>query len=602
MTPPYPQEQPAAADADAAVPVMSTPLLAAVLDAAGEAAVVYDSEFRFVYLNQEAERLVGGRRQAVVGKALWDVFPAQSAPFREPLTRAMTERVSLTFEIESAVNGRWTEGRCVPLETDQGAVPEGHADGSPSAPCRPALAVFFRDVTERHQVELAHAAVEAARRRLTFLAQASAVLSSSLDYQATLESMAHSVVPGLCDWCAVQMPSADGVFLEQVAVAHADPEKVKWAHDLNRRYPARIEETHGVARVLRTGEAVFMPDIDEEALIAGARSEEHLRIILSVGFRSAVAVPLMTRGRTLGVLLLVTTDESGRRLSAEDAELARELAVRAAVAVDNARLYREARSAEQELRQVLKREHNIAERLQEALQPGLPGKVPGLDLDAYYRTALEEANIGGDFYDVFSVEKGCFALVVADLAGKGLAAASQVATVRHMLRALLYQRQASIAEAMNRLNEMLSEHDLLTGFATLFVGAYDVNQRTLTYANAGQEPGLVLHRESGRMEELPPTGPVLGGFGAAVFTQEVVTLAPGDVLALFTDGLTEAGPSRKDLLQLRGIAAIFRDSSIAEDNETSAGQIKARMMDRVEAVATPAGIRDDVCLLIARVE
>jgi serine phosphatase RsbU (regulator of sigma subunit) len=570
--------------------------LAGLLDAGSDAVVVYDREFRFVYLNAEAERLTRSSRHDLAGKVLWDVFPEQADPFGEPLTRAMRERVPVTFEVESLPSGSWTEGRCLPLSPMP--VEEGSA-GAGDAALTPALAVFFRDVTDRHAAARAHKEAEAARDRISYLAEVSAILSSSLDYQATLESMARVVVPDLCDWCSVQMPSADGTLLEQVAVAHADPEKVRWARELNRRYPTRIEDPHGIAQVHRTGEAVFMPEVPEEALAAGAKDEEHLRIILGLGFRSAIAVPLIARGRTLGVMLLVTTAESERQLSENDFTFAQELAARAAVAVDNARLFHEAQEAEREVRQILEREHRIAERLQEALQPSLPGKLPGLDMDAHYQPALQEANIGGDFYDVFAIEKGCFALVVADLAGKGLAAASQVATVRHMLRALLYQRQTSIADAVTRLNTMLTEHDLLTGFATLFVGAYDVNQRTLTYVNAGQEPGLILRKATSEVEQLHATGAVLGGFGEAAFVQQVTPLASGDVLALFTDGLTEAGPSRKDLLEVHGVTSIFRDST---RDASSAGQIKARMMQGVEAVATPAGIRDDVCLLIACVE
>ncbi len=549
-----------------------------LLDASGDAVVVYDRQFRFVYLNEEAERLVGAPLEEMAGKVLWDLFPDGAAPFEEPLRRAMTEGVSVTFEAKSASTGRWTEGRCLPLADDG-------TDG--------VLAVFFQDVTDRHEAE-------AARERMTFLAEVSAILSSSLDYQTTLDSMAHLVVPGLCDWCAVQMPSADGTFLEQVAVAHADPAKVQWARELNRRYPTRLDAPGGSANVLRTGEAVFMPDIPEEALAVSAQDEEHLRIILGLGFRSAVAVPLIARGRTLGVLLLVTTDESGRRLSADDAAFAGELAARAAVAVDNARLFGEAQAAEREVRHVLEREHNIAQRLQDALQPQLPGKVPGLDVDAFYQPALlEEAEIGGDFYDLFALEKGCFALVVADLSGKGLAAASQVATVRHMLRTLLYQKQSTVAESVASLNAMLFEHNLLTGFATLFVGAYDVNERSLTYTSCGQEPGLLLRKETGEIEELPPTGAVLGAFPDATFEERKVTLASGDVLALFTDGLTEAGPSRKDLLQVEGVLSIFRDSTA---NASSAQEIKDRMIKGVTTSATAAGMRDDVCLLIACVE
>jgi serine phosphatase RsbU (regulator of sigma subunit) len=146
---------------------------------------------------------------------------------------------------------------------------------------------------------------------------------------------------------------------------------------------------------------------------------------------------------------------------------------------------------------------------------------------------------------------------------------------------------------------MLVEHDLLTGFATLFVGAYAVNERTLTYASCGQEPGLILRKATGQVEELPATGAVLGGFPGATFQERVVALARGDVLALFTDGLTEAGPSRKDLLGVPGILAVFRDST---RDTSSAEQIKVRMIEGVEALATPEGIRDDVCLLVACVQ
>lgn len=571
-------------------------LAIAMLDGCSEAVVLYDRSFRFLYLNAQAERLMGGSRENFQGKVLWDVFPERSAPFQEPLTRAMVERVPVTFEAKSAHTDRWTEGRCLPLNgSSTGQIDE--RGGSASAPLSsaPALAVYFRDVTERHEAVRAREEAEAARERIAFLAEASAILHSSLDFEATLDAMVHIIVPELCDWCAIQMPRADGTLIETVAVAHVDPAKEAWARELNRRYPTRTDAGQGIAHVLRTGESLFMPDIPEEVVLASAKDEEHGRLILELGIRSAVTVPLIARGNTLGALLLVTTDESGRRLNEADLAFAQELAGRAAVAIDNARERR--------------REHNIAERLQTALQPALPAHVPGLDLEPFYRPALAEASIGGDFYDVFPIEEGCYALVVADLSGKGLAAASQVATVRHMLRALLYQQETTVADAVNRLNAMLVEHNLLQGFATLFVGAYDVNQRTLTYVNAGQEPGLILRQETGAgeeaiVEELGPTGTVLGGFAGAEFEEHVVRLSPGDVIALFTDGLTEAGMRRKDLLGIPGMISIFRDSAMSAAGSAAASveEIVTQMIARVEARVTPVGIRDDVCLLVGRVE
>lgn len=245
------------------------------------------------------------------------------------------------------------------------------------------------------------------------------------------------------------------------------------------------------------------------------------------------------------------------------------------------------------------RERRIAERLQEALRPTLPGTVPGLKLAEHYRAAMDEAEIGGDFYDVFALEKGCYALVVADLSGKGLLAASQIATVRHMLRALLYERYTSLAQSVTTLNAMLAEHDLLTGFATLFVGAYDVNDRSIHYVSCGQEPGILRRAATGAVELLGPTGPILGAFSVARYEERKVILEPGDVLALFTDGLTEAGLSRRDMLGVPGVVAALEGSVTGDP---SPEEITSRIMAAIEEKATADGLRDDICLLVGKVE
>jgi signal transduction histidine kinase len=144
-------------------------------------------------------------------------------------------------------------------------------------------------------------------------------------------------VPEFADWAAVDIVGDDGV-VKQVAVAHADPEKVRWAYELNKRYPPDPDSPRGVYNVLRTGKPEFYPEIPDEVLREGAKDEEHLKIIMQLGFKSAMVIPLTARDRTLGVLTLVTT-ESGRRYTQADFNLAQELARRAALAVDNARLH-----------------------------------------------------------------------------------------------------------------------------------------------------------------------------------------------------------------------------------------------------------------------
>ena len=186
------------------------------------------------------------------------------------------------------------------------------------------------DITERHRVE------EAQR----FLAEASEVLSSSLDYRATLSNVARLAVPTLADWCGVDVLEEDGS-LERLAVAHQDPQKVELAHELQERYPPDPDAPYGVHQVLRTGEAQMMSEIPPELIERAARDEKHREMLRQLGLNSYMTIPLIARHRTLGAITLVYA-ESGRRYGEQDLGLAKDLARRAALAVDNSRLYGQA--------------------------------------------------------------------------------------------------------------------------------------------------------------------------------------------------------------------------------------------------------------------
>ncbi len=246
--------------------------------------------------------------------------------------------------------------------------------------------------------------------------------------------------------------------------------------------------------------------------------------------------------------------------------------------------------AELELEQVSRRERTIAEALQGTVQPLLPDGIPGLDMASYYRAALSEANVGGDFSDIFALEKGCHALVVGDLSGKGLAAAAQVAVVRNMLRFALYTAP-TISEAVTSLNTILIVNNLLSGFATLVVVTFDLGMRTLTYVSCGQEPALLRRTANGDVTELAPTGPILGMSETAQYEQQTMDVAPGDAFALYTDGLTEAGPDRRHLLGVDGLAKLVR-----EHNGGAHAMVK-HIITSVEAYADGT-FHDDVCLLV----
>ena len=195
------------------------------------------------------------------------------------------------------------------------------------------------DVTERRRTEAGR----------DFLAEASRVLVSSLDYEATLRTVARLAVPQLADWCAVDL-AGDGGRTHRVAVEHTDPAKVALAHELERRYPADPQAMHGLPYVLRTGKTDMMAEIPEIVLEQAARDEEHRRLIRALGLRSYIVVPLEARGKLLGAITLVQA-ESARSYDAADVALAEELARRAAVAIDNARLFHETEEARDQLEQ-----------------------------------------------------------------------------------------------------------------------------------------------------------------------------------------------------------------------------------------------------------
>ena len=198
---------------------------------------------------------------------------------------------------------------------------------------------IVRDITERKRTE------ETQR----FLAEASSTLASSLDYEETLASVARLAVPQVADWCGVDIIGEDGT-IQRVAIAHVDPQKIRLAEELQRRYPPGPAEPFGVPKVLRTGKSEFGADVPEEQIAAAARDVDHLKMLVELDLRSYIIAPLIARGRTLGALTLVS-GKSRRRYTPADLALAEELARRAALSVDNARLYHDAQRLNEELEQ-----------------------------------------------------------------------------------------------------------------------------------------------------------------------------------------------------------------------------------------------------------
>lgn len=239
-----------------------------------------------------------------------------------------------------AVMGR-VVGAIEVQSTTPAAFTEEHTTAMRMAANLAAIAIENVQLFERESS--ARAAAEAAERRSGFLAEASSVLASSLDYEATLASVARMAVPNLADWCTVDVVEDEGS-IRRLAVTHPDPSKVEWAHELQRRYPDDPEAPRGVPNVLRTGRSEIYSEIPDSLLVAVAKDAEHLRILRDIGFSSAMIVPLSAHGRTLGAMSFISA-ESGRHYGPADLALAENLAQRAGLAIDNARLYRDAREA-----------------------------------------------------------------------------------------------------------------------------------------------------------------------------------------------------------------------------------------------------------------
>jgi PAS domain S-box-containing protein len=199
------------------------------------------------------------------------------------------------------------------------------------------VTLFFEDITERKQNET----------HQRFLVEAGGLLASSLDYEATLEQLARFTVPSLADFCLVDIVE-DGV-IRRIAKVHADPDKEDLLEELQRRYTPTWDSPAPAARVLRNGETEWLPLLDENTLKTHTRDGEHFQLMKALGIRSHLAVPLIARGRTLGVVSLARTGERPP-FTQEEARLGEELAFRAAFAVDNSRLYRQAQKAEEEVR------------------------------------------------------------------------------------------------------------------------------------------------------------------------------------------------------------------------------------------------------------
>ena len=413
------------------------------------------------------------------------------------------------------------------------------------------------------------------RRAQEFLVAASRLLDSSLDPVETARTIVSTAVPELAELCLIDFHRPDGWIGDSV-VAGANPEMAARLERIRREKPLDPTGEHPVAQVLRLNQPMIWRDLKAPEVVDKiSQSGDHLQLMQDAGYNSAAVVPLVARGRTLGALSFLHA-HGDVRYDQGDLEFLAELGERAALALDNARLYRE--------------RDRIAKNLQRGLRPPRPADVAGLGIAVVFEAAGEGIEVGGDLYDVLLSDDGCW-LLVGDVAGKGSTAAGVSVAVRHSVRGLT-REIAEPEEVLRRVNELLLSGESLNDFATVMLARLrrDDSGWHLVIASAGHPPAVLATDEG---PELLGGGSVLGAWTEAKIERHERELGPTETLALCTDGWLEAGP----------VVSHQGPESFAEMTQALSGLELEEMTERLraDAVGRSSGkLRDDLVVLAVR--
>ncbi len=542
--------------------------LEAVLVNLAEAITMTDEQGQMVFANQAAADLLG----AASPRELMDAAPGtvmprflvtdehgheldlESMPSRRLFAGAPPEPLLVRNVVRATGEERWLIVRSSPV-TDPDSTRVLYAVN------------VFENITEVKHAQLAE----------SFMAEASRVLASSMDYAETLAQIARLAVPQIADWCAVDVLGEHGE-IERVAVHHSDPSRLDLAEQLDRGYRPTLDDPLGVPEVIRSGRARIYTDIDQDALAAYAREPAHLALLQEIEAKAVIIVPLAAPARTLGAITLISSD-SMRRLTHADLALAERLGRRAGTAVESARLYTE--------------RTRIAKVLEAALLPESLPEIPDVEIEALYRAAGELNDVGGDFYDVLPYGPHRWMLVIGDVCGKGARAAGVTALARHTLRAaatLGLRPTAMLGTLHEALRHQPAGADLCT--VCLVTLERHGGYAQLRVALAGHPPPLLIDAD-GECRKIGTPGTLLGVLDPLDIKEVELELYPGQTLLLYTDGLPEAGRAGPQLDDER-LFALCAQASQA----TLAG-----LLERIERAALEhAGgrLRDDIALLALR--
>jgi PAS domain S-box-containing protein len=489
--------------------------LQAILDGVADAVTAQAPDGRVVYANDAAARSLGFASSEELMRAapaefmhryrLYDEdgleFDVERLPGRLALRGEDPEPTLVRYHVTETGEDLWSLIKATAIRDPGG---------------RAILAInVIEDVTEQREREL----------QLRFLADTGKVLGGSLDWEQTFPDIARMVAGSIADWCAIEVIEESGT-VRLAAFAHRDPVKQALGEELVRRYPP----TRKLRGALASGRSELRTELSDEEVAAAGRDPQHLGALLELGMRSALAVPMIARGKVVGAISMVGGDD-GRRFRESEQLLAEELAARCGLALDNARLFRE--------------RSRIARTLQESLLPPMLPELPGLDLAARFRAAGEGLEVGGDFYDLFETGDSGWAVAIGDVCGKGSEAAAITALARYTVRAAA-MRQDGPSQILGLLNEALLRQRTDKRFCTVLYGRLERNGtgHWFEFASGGHPLPLVLRAASASGEVGRP-GTLLGIVPDPDLRDSRVLLCPGDALVLYTDGVTDsAAPAR----------------------------------------------------------
>jgi PAS domain S-box-containing protein len=551
-------------------------------------------DLRYERVNGALAQINGLSVEDHLGRTVREVVGERGAQAEELIRQVIERRAPTNFEVAVGAPAASDRERVLEVTYFPVFAPEGVLLG---------VGVVARDVTERRaleqererllnealtardeaqaaraRAEAAREEADAARRRAGFLATVTRRMAASMDYEETLREVVASAVPHIADWGVVTVVEADGR-PRVLGPVHRDPDREQLVRKFAQDYQPGPRSS--VYEVLRTGAPVLVTDMTDEALAAMARDDKHLHLLAELGMRHLGTWPIPAPdGRVIGALSFIL-GESGRRFSAQDLDLAQAVATRAGLHITNARLYTE--------------RTEIARTLQASLLVRELPSIPGVELASAFLPAGGEAIVGGDFFDVFASADGMWTAILGDVSGKGAKAAAITAAARHTLRA------AALVEPDPAANLALLNRVLTTDLAG---GAYCTvvyarlcprpGELAAEIANGGHPPPLVL-RADGNVEWLPAGGgPLVGVFRDATFQTTKLDLTAGDVLLLYTDGVTE----------IRSGDRWLGEEDLASTLVDHRGQTAARLVEAIQrrALGLQAGAaRDDIAMLAIRV-